>query len=68
MGMTPPLHISKFTSCWNKSNSVVERKALWNAAYSDQGVSNKLADFLVQQVISSSQHLISDSIVTITLR
>ena len=31
-------------------------------------VSNKLADFLVQQVISSSLHLISDSTVTITPR
>ena len=35
--MTPPLHISKFTSCWNKASSVVERKAVRNAAYSDQG-------------------------------
>ena len=35
--MTPPLHISKFTSCCNKANSVVRRKAVRNAAYSDQG-------------------------------
>ena len=31
-------------------------------------VSNKLADFLVKQVISSSQNVISDSTVTITPR
>ena len=31
-------------------------------------VSNKLADFLVKQVIFSSQHVISDSTVTITPR
>ena len=44
--MTPPLHISKFTSCWNKANSVVERKAVRNAAYSDQGCFKQTCRFL----------------------
>ena len=66
--MTPPLHISKFTSYWNKANSVVERKAVRNAAYFDQGCFKQTCRILVKQVISSSQHAIRDSTVTITPR
>ena len=62
--MTPPLLISKTTSCWNQANSVVERKAVWNAAYLIRVISNKLADFLVMHVSSSSQHMLSDCTVT----
>ena len=47
---------------------MVERKAVWNAAYSDQVISNKLADFLVKHVISSSQQMLSDCTVTFTPR
>ena len=35
--MTPPLLMSKFTLFWCQANSMVERKAVWNAAYRDQG-------------------------------
>ena len=57
-----------FPSCWNQANIVVERKAVWNALYSDRGmlyilimeISNKLADFLVMHVISSSQYMLTD--------
>ena len=66
--MTPPLLMSNAASCWNQEMSRQKERKFGMLHILIRIISNKLADFLVMHVISSSQHMLSDYTLSFTPR